>query len=82
MLGEDMGSYILQLTTESGESGPIKPGAINGGFFPKRKICPLFIAVNNIKESVIDAVVKCSENRRRIPSMGKYVSSSIRRATA
>ena len=41
MLGEDMGSYILQLTNESGESGPIKPGAINGGFFPKRKICPL-----------------------------------------
>ena len=36
MLGEDMGNYVLATTTETGESGPKKPGAINGGFYPKQ----------------------------------------------
>jgi uncharacterized protein len=36
MLGEDMGNYVLATTTETGESGPKRPGAINGGFFPKK----------------------------------------------
>ena len=35
MLGEEMGNYVLATTTETDESGPTKPGAINGGFFPK-----------------------------------------------
>jgi len=35
LLGEDMGNYVLATTTESDEKGPLKPGAINGGFFPK-----------------------------------------------
>lgn len=30
-MGPDMGNYVLATTTESGERGPIKPGAINGG---------------------------------------------------
>jgi predicted enzyme related to lactoylglutathione lyase len=34
-LGEDMGNYVLAITTDSDEKGPKKPGAINGGFFPK-----------------------------------------------
>ncbi|MGO9611575.1 MAG: VOC family protein [Dissulfurispiraceae bacterium] len=38
MLGEDMGNYVLATTTETGESGPQQPGAINGGFFPKTRI--------------------------------------------
>lgn len=33
--GEEMGNYVLAMTTESDQSGPKKPGAINGGFFPK-----------------------------------------------
>ena len=36
MLGEDMGNYVLATTTETGERGPKNPGAINGGFFPKK----------------------------------------------
>jgi len=32
-LGDDMGSYVLDTTTDSDEKGPKKPGAINGGFF-------------------------------------------------
>lgn len=34
-LGEDMGNYVLATTTETDESGPKKPGAINGGFFDR-----------------------------------------------
>lgn len=29
--GPDMGNYILATTTETGNDGPVKPGAINGG---------------------------------------------------
>jgi predicted enzyme related to lactoylglutathione lyase len=32
MFGEEMGNYVLATTTETDESGPKKPGAINGGF--------------------------------------------------
>ena len=31
MLGEEMGNYVLATTTESDDSGPKQPGAINGG---------------------------------------------------
>ena len=63
MLGEDMGNYVLATTTESGEDGPKKPGAINGGFFPKKPDWPaqhpsVVIAVDDIKtaaEKVRDA---------------------------
>ena len=36
MLGEDMGNYVLATTTETDEKGPKRPGAINGGFFPRK----------------------------------------------
>src|SRR5512136_1703610 len=68
MLGKDMGNYVLATTTETGEDGPKKPGAINGGFFPKRPDWPaqypsVVIAVDNIKEAtkkVTDAGWKSS----------------------
>lgn len=31
MLGKDMGNYVVATTTETGDQGPKKPGAINGG---------------------------------------------------
>ena len=35
--GEDMGNYVTAQTTETGEDQrPVTPGAINGGFFPKK----------------------------------------------
>jgi uncharacterized protein len=40
MLGEDMGHYVLATTTESDENGPKNPGAINGGFFPRKPDWP------------------------------------------
>ena len=36
MLGEEMGNYVLATTTETDGSRPTEPGAINGGFFPKK----------------------------------------------
>src|SRR5512147_3014156 len=63
MLGEDMGNYVLATTTETGESGPLRNGAINGGFYPKnpdlQALYPsLVISVDDIKaamKQVIDA---------------------------
>jgi predicted enzyme related to lactoylglutathione lyase len=82
MLGEDSGNYILATTTETGESGPQKPGAINGGFFPKKPDWPaqypsLVIAVENVKESlkkVIDEGGKVLGEPLEIPGVGQYVS--------
>src|SRR2546426_10449165 len=56
MLGEDMGNYVLAITTESDDNGPKKPGAINGGFFLKKPDWPaqhpsIVIAVDDIKTS-------------------------------
>jgi predicted enzyme related to lactoylglutathione lyase len=34
-LGEDMSHYVLATTTGTSDSGPKRPGAINGGFFEK-----------------------------------------------
>jgi len=31
-----MGNYVLATTAETGASAPTRPGAINGGFFPKK----------------------------------------------
>ncbi len=82
MLGKDMGHYVLATTTETGESGPQKPGAINGGFFPKKPDWPaqypsIVIAVDNVKESmkkVVDAGGKVLGEPMEIPGVGQYVS--------
>lgn len=82
MLGEDMGNYVLATTTETGDSGPIKPGAINGGFFPKNpdlsaEYPSVVIAVEDIKASikqVKDAGGKVLGEPMEIPGVGPYVS--------
>ena len=82
MLGEDMGSYVLASTTETDESGPQRPGSINGGFFPKKPDWPaqypsVVIAVENVKQSikkVIDAGGKMLGEPMEIPDVGQYVS--------
>src|SRR5262249_61432765 len=40
LLDEDMGNYVLATTTETDAQGPTQPGAINGGFFPKKPDWP------------------------------------------
>ena len=82
MLGEDMGNYVLATTTETGESGPKRPGAINGGFFPRKPDWPaqhpsIVVAVDDIKESikkVTDAGGEVLGEPMEIPGVGHYVS--------
>ena len=81
-LGEDMGNYVLATTTETDESGPKRPGAINGGFFPRKPDWPVqhpsvVIAVENIH----DAIRKVRQaggavlgEPMEIPGVGQYVS--------
>src|SRR4029453_10677939 len=57
LLDEDMGHYVLATTTETDENGPKTPGAINGGFFPKKPDWPaqhpsIVIAVEDIQDAV------------------------------
>jgi len=82
MLGEEMGSYVLATTIETDENGPKRPGAINGGFFPKKPDWPaqhpsLVIAVEDIKESVkrvTEAGGQVLGEPMEIPDVGQYVS--------
>ena len=82
MLGEDMGNYVLATTTESGEDGPKQPGAITGGFFPKKPDWPaqhpsVVIAVDDINtatKKVRDAGGKVLGEPTEIPGVGHYVS--------
>ena len=82
MLGDDMGSYVVATTTETDQNGPKKPGAINGGFFPKKPDWPaqhpsVVIAVDDIKEAmrkVTGAGGKVLGEPMEIPGVGQYVS--------
>jgi hypothetical protein len=81
-LGAAMGDYVLATTTETTDTGPTKPGAINGGFFPKKPDWPaqhpsIVIAVDNIADSM--AKVRSSGGTvlgepTEIPGIGQYVS--------
>lgn len=81
-LGEEMGNYVLATTTETAESGPKRPGAINGGFFPKKPDWPaqhpsVVIAVDDVGEA-IETVRQAGGTvlgePMEIPGVGKYVS--------
>ena len=81
-LGERMGGYVLATTVETGPKGPKRPGAINGGFYPKRLDWPVqhpsvVIAVDDIK-SAMAKVVKAGGSvlggPMEIPGVGSYVS--------
>jgi len=82
MLGEEMGNYVLATTTETDENGPKKPGAINGGFFPKCADRPaqhpsLVIAVDDIQgaiKKVAEAGGEVLGEPMEIPGVGQYVS--------
>jgi predicted enzyme related to lactoylglutathione lyase len=81
-LAEDMGNYVLATTTETDKNGPRRPGAINGGFYPKKPDWPaqypsIVIAVDDVKESmkkVTEAGGKVLGEPMEIPGVGKYVS--------
>lgn len=81
-LGPEYGEYVIATTTESDKSGPKRPGAINGGFYQKRKDMPaqypsIVIAVDDIKaamKKVGEAGGKVIGEPMEIPGVGKYVS--------
>lgn len=80
-MGEDFGGYLMAMTTESNQQGPVKPGAINGGFFKKpagQNPPPhLVISVDNIDESVELVKKEGGEiigEKMEIPGVGTYVS--------
>ena len=81
--GKDMGDYVTAATTETDKNRMIKrPGAINGGFFPKKPDWPaqypsVVIAVDDIKEAmkkVTTAGGKVLGEPMEIPGIGQYVS--------
>ncbi len=82
MLDEEMGSYVLATTVETGEKGPLRPGAINGGFYPKKPDWPaqypsVVIAVKDIKKAagkIIKAGGTVLGEPMEIPGVGHYVS--------
>jgi predicted enzyme related to lactoylglutathione lyase len=82
MLGEEMGSYVLATTVETGEKGPKRPGAINGGFYPKKPDWPaqypsIVIAVGDIKKAIAKVVAARGivlGEPMEIPGVGSYVS--------
>lgn len=80
VLGEAMGNYVLATTAESGENGPIKPGAINGGLYPKNpdaQYPSVVISVDDIRQAakgVTAAGGKILGEPMEIPSVGQYVS--------
>jgi len=81
-LGEGMGNYVLATTTETDEGRPKTPGAINGGFFPKKADWPaqhpsVVIAVDNINASIAKvqrAGGTVLGEPMEIPGVGMYVS--------
>jgi predicted enzyme related to lactoylglutathione lyase len=82
-LGEDMGNYVTAATTETDENMMVKrPGAINGGFFPKKADWPaqypsVVIEVDDIKEArkkVAEAGGTVLGDPMEIPGIGQYVS--------
>jgi uncharacterized protein len=82
MLGPEMGNYVLATTTESDESGPKQPGAINGGFYTRKADWPVqhpsvVIAVDDIRgamRKVAEAGGKVLGEPMEIPGIGQYVS--------
>jgi predicted enzyme related to lactoylglutathione lyase len=82
MLGEEMGQYVLASTTESTASGPTDPGAINGGFFPRKPDWPaqhpsVVIAVDDIHTAIRQVAAAGGQvlgEPMTIPGVGEYVS--------
>jgi len=83
MFGPEMGDYVVVQTTETDANGMIQtPGAINGGFYPKKDDWPaqypsVVIAVDDIRASmqqVTDAGGQVLGEPMEIPGVGQYVS--------
>ena len=80
-MGPEMGNYVLASTTESDDTGPKRPGAINGGFFDKNGEQPPYpsvvIEVEDITahmQKVRDAGGEVLGDPVEIPGVGQWVT--------
>jgi predicted enzyme related to lactoylglutathione lyase len=81
-LGPEMSNYVVATTTETGDSGPTRPGAINGGFYQKKPDWPMqypsvVIAVDDARRAMArvgSAGGKVLGEPMEIPGVGTYVS--------
>jgi len=81
-LGEQMGNYVLATTTATVDGRPTAPGAINGGFFPRRTDWPApYPSVVIAVEDIYTAMKKVQRSGGEvlgepmsIPGVGRYVS--------
>ena len=83
MMGEEMGHYVVAQTAETGADGrATRPGAINGGFFPRKPDWPVqhpsvVIAVDDIAAAMKQVRAAGGEMLGEpmvIPGVGQYVS--------
>jgi len=82
MLGGEMNDYVLATTTETDEDGPVRPGAINGGFFRRDPASAdqhpsLVIAVDDLDASaskVEEAGGRLLDAPMDIPGVGRYLA--------
>lgn len=80
--GEEMGNYVLAMTTETAEGRATTPGAINGGFFQKTPDWPsphpsVVISVDDIEaamKNVGEAGGEVLGEPMHIPGIGRYVA--------
>jgi predicted enzyme related to lactoylglutathione lyase len=80
--GPEMGHYLTAATAESGPEGPLKPGSINGGFYPRKPEWPaqhpsVVIAVADIRAAMQRVTAAGGEvlgEPMAIPAVGDYVS--------
>ncbi len=81
--GKEMGEYVTAATTETDENRMVKqPGAINGGFFPKKPDFPAqYPSVVISVDDMADAMKKITDSGGavlgepiEIPGIGHYVS--------
>ena len=72
------GGYVLAMTTKSTDKGPIKPGAINGGFFEKtneNNLPSVAIQVEDVEKSMKDIKKnggKVLSKPQEIPGVGLW----------
>ncbi|HVT00738.1 MAG TPA: VOC family protein [Patescibacteria group bacterium] len=82
---EEMGNYVIALTSDTDENGMVKtPGTINGGFYdethvpkPEDKTVHVVINVDDIeqaKKDILAAGGTIKNDVMDIPGIGKYIS--------
>ncbi len=84
-LGQEMGNYVVAMTSESDKNGPLEKGRINGGFFKRSKPdqgISVVISVDDIQAAMKKVeesggkIIGASQGMRpdNIPGVGLYIA--------